>query len=199
MFHATRLTPLRPSTNNTVIWTKIIHDTRLIFSLFHDTRLIFWMFHATRLTPLRPSSNTENYRRIFLKGKHDAPIVWKTIKTIGAPGTIAGSHTIALVVWKSVSALSSAVSKIPNSDNSWVRQQTFGARFTYKTRTDQFSFFHIGRMNGECCCVYDRPDRPGRRTITQVVFPYDHPIVWTYFEITIIIIKNLYTGSRHYL
>ena len=55
MFHATRLTPLRPSTNNTVIWTKIIHDTRLIFSLFHDTRLIFWMFHATRLTPLRPS------------------------------------------------------------------------------------------------------------------------------------------------
>ena len=55
MFHATRLPPLRPSTNNTVIWTKIIHDTRLIFSLFHDTRLIFWMFHATRLTPLRPS------------------------------------------------------------------------------------------------------------------------------------------------
>ena len=50
-----RLTPLRPSTNNTVIWTKTIHDTRLIFSLFHDTRLIFWMFHATRLTPLRPS------------------------------------------------------------------------------------------------------------------------------------------------
>ena len=58
MFHATRLTPLRPSTNNTVIWTKIIHDTRLIFSLFHDTRLIFWMFHATRLTPLRPSFMT---------------------------------------------------------------------------------------------------------------------------------------------
>ena len=62
MFHATRLTPLRPSTNNTVIWTKIIHDTRLIFSLFHDTRLIFWMFHATRLTPLRPSHAREkNY------------------------------------------------------------------------------------------------------------------------------------------
>ena len=46
---------LGKATNNTVIWTKIIHDTRLIFSLFHDTRLIFWTFHATRLTPLRPS------------------------------------------------------------------------------------------------------------------------------------------------
>ena len=48
---------LGKATNNTVIWTEIIHDTRLIFSLFHDTRLIFWTFHATRLTPLRPSSN----------------------------------------------------------------------------------------------------------------------------------------------
>ena len=67
MFHATRLTPLRPSTNNTVIWTKIIHDTRLIFSLFHDTRLIFWMFHATRLTPLRPSYRRSKLRYFALK------------------------------------------------------------------------------------------------------------------------------------
>ena len=48
-FHGTRLNKyikkLFKATNNTVIWTKIIHDTRLIF----------WTFHATLLTPLRPS------------------------------------------------------------------------------------------------------------------------------------------------
>ena len=45
---------------------KIIHDTRLIFSLFHDTRLIFLTFHATRLTPLRPSFSG-SHRRPKLK------------------------------------------------------------------------------------------------------------------------------------
>lgn len=63
-FHGARLiftsnncSELRKSYKQHGYLDKIIHDTRLIFSLFHDTRLIFWTFHATRLTPLRPSFN----------------------------------------------------------------------------------------------------------------------------------------------
>ena len=52
MFHATRLTPLRPSTNNTVIWTKIIHDTRLIFFPFSRHTVIFLDVSRHTLNPI---------------------------------------------------------------------------------------------------------------------------------------------------
>ena len=66
MFTSNNCSELRKSYKQHDYLDKIIHDTRLMFSLFHETRLIFWTFHATRLTPLRPScyyTNTVRRRR----------------------------------------------------------------------------------------------------------------------------------------
>ena len=74
-FHGARLiftsnncSELRKSYKQHGYLDKIIHDTRLIYSLFHDTRQIFWTFHATILTPLRPS---------------DRPTGWLSFLSIG--------------------------------------------------------------------------------------------------------------------